>query len=501
MNQAGVVIGCIVLLMTAAGASGVKNAFQALFDSSEFARQVEVYRSYGSSSAGTIPDGAVTVDGDMTEERRDRIRELLERIWRAENLPRSTFQMTPEVLKQFEQLEHVEAVVPQVQLGCRVYIGDFVPDDEPQFAVIAGAGLASESMNRSLEAGKVLAGDDRDGILVHEFLAYQMGFHSDAQLQELIGQAMNLEVKVEGRLESLFRMMTGGGQDKAASQEKLILNAFVGLIAELDNTSLTEGQKTLLRSLLDSDLDSLRPANDVTTKKTYFVRGVYREGASDSLSRIFRQQLMGERVSLQLQRDEVEELQLLDPERQEFNGAVVLVDSTRNLQQVTEQLTDLGARHFSSLQIIDSINRNIDRSSWFVYGLAAAILLVAAIGISNTLIISVMERTPEFGIMKSLGAKDRDLVFLMMVEGAILGLFGAFCAVVISWLLSYVVQIFLVMYMEWETNGALTSLSLSFSAVPIALTFAIAVVVCSAASVAPAIRAARLDPVVAMQRT
>lgn len=503
MNQAGVVIGCIVLLMTASGASSVKDAFQALFDSSEFARQVEVYQSYGFDSSATVPEDAVLVEGEMDDERRARIRAALEKIWKSKNLKRSRFEITPEVVEQFEQIDHVDAVVPQVHLSCRAHVGNLKPDEEPLAAGVSGAGLATASMKRSLIAGAALGNDDRKGILVHEFFAYQLGFCSDSQLKDLIGQELSLEVKVEGRLRSMFRMFAGGGQDEStmASQENLFLQAFNGLITDLDKTSLSEPQKALLRGLLDSSMSSRRSASDVIVNKTYVVRGVYREGANSSLSRIFRQQLMGYHVRLQIHRDEVAELHLLNPDQQVFGSAIVLVDSTRNLPEITARLKSAGAHFFSSLQIIESINRNIDRSSWLVYGLAAAILLIAAIGISNTLMISVMERTPEFGIMKSLGAKDRDLVLLMIVEGVVLGVFGAFCAVVVSWLLSFAVQFFLTMYMEWETNGALSSLTMSFSAVPILLTFAIAIFVCAAASVVPAIRAARLDPVVAMQRT
>jgi hypothetical protein len=69
--------------MTAAGASGVREAFQALFDASEFARQVEVHQSYQSTEEP--PDHAIVVEGDISDERRERIRQSLIRTWKAEN--------------------------------------------------------------------------------------------------------------------------------------------------------------------------------------------------------------------------------------------------------------------------------------------------------------------------------------------------------------------------------------------------------------------------------
>ena len=130
-----------------------------------------------------------------------------------------------------------------------------------------------------------------------------------------------------------------------------------------------------------------------------------------------------------------------------------------------------------------------------------AILLTAAVGISNTLIISVVERTPEFGIMKSIGARDSHLLKLMIAEGAILGGIGAAIAILLSVLIGFLGQSLLKMYVESRMQTEVGGNLFQFSLLPALLILLISVTLCVTASLLPAWRAARLDPVVAMRRT
>ena len=521
MNQTGVVIGCIVLLMTAAGANGVRAAFQALFDSSEFARQIEVYQSW--NAIEDPPEGAVVVEGEMDDERRERIRNRLVQKWKNDNVERTRFTITREMIEEFEALDHVSAVVPNLYVPCSIRLHDEVEGtvvthrsseesvdavseelDDRIMAGLTAAGPPSPSMQRSLLCGELIKEDDRTGVLVHEFLAYQLGFQSDAEIRELPGQRLTIEWRIEGRIASMYHMFAERMQKitpEYLAKQMEFLQAFGRLMGDLDKTTLTDDQKKLLRGLITEQMESRRDKDDLIVEKTFTIRGVYRAGANQSLSRVFHQQLSGEHVDLQVHRKVASELKYLNPEDSDYYNVVIIAESTRHLKEITDRLKERGAGFYSALGIIDSINWQIEHNSWIVYGVAAAILLTAAIGISNTLIISVMERTPEFGTMKALGAKDRDLVRLMMIECAVLGLFGALCAVVLSWLLSFGIHYILQMYIENEIGGEITGALFNFTMLPILLTFAISTVVCSAASIAPAVRAARLDPVVAMQRT
>lgn len=168
---------------------------------------------------------------------------------------------------------------------------------------------------------------------------------------------------------------------------------------------------------------------------------------------------------------------------------------------MTEKLSEMKLQSQSSLLMLDSIDFQIQQSGWIVIGIAAAILLTSAIGISNTLMLSIVERTPEFGIMKSLGARDGDILKLMMAEGVILGFLGAAIATPLSLTLGFCGQSILKYYVESRTQTELAGSLFQFSLFHTGLILLISVFLCVTASILPAWRAARLDPVIAMRRT
>ena len=79
----------------------------------------------------------------------------------------------------------------------------------------------------------------------------------------------------------------------------------------------------------------------------------------------------------------------------------------------------------------------------FLGGIAAISLLVAGIGIMNIMIVSLMERTREIGIMKALGMKSRTVLLVFLCESAIIGLIGAVIGLASGWALANVVAIIL----------------------------------------------------------
>ncbi len=177
------------------------------------------------------------------------------------------------------------------------------------------------------------------------------------------------------------------------------------------------------------------------------------------------------------------------------------MDSSTQLQGVSDALEAKQFQPQSSLWMLEIIDQQIDENTWVVYGIALAILLTASVGISNTLMLSIVERTPEFGIMKSAGARDSHILKLMIVEGACLGFVGAAMAILLSLLIGYCGQPLLKMYVEFRTETDLAGSLFQFQFLPAVMILLISVSLCIVASLLPAWRAARLDPVVAMRRT
>jgi putative ABC transport system permease protein len=152
------------------------------------------------------------------------------------------------------------------------------------------------------------------------------------------------------------------------------------------------------------------------------------------------------------------------------------------------------------LSIISSVFSTIEL---FLAGIAAISLLVAGVGIMNIMIVSLMERTREIGILKALGMKSRTVLAIFISEAVIVGLLGAIFGIGLGWVLANVAaRVFTGGFAAAGGQGASSG---GFAITPVltptvllgAFGFGIAVSVIFA--IYPAWRASRLKPVDALR--
>ncbi|MGA2387072.1 MAG: FtsX-like permease family protein [Candidatus Bathyarchaeia archaeon] len=93
----------------------------------------------------------------------------------------------------------------------------------------------------------------------------------------------------------------------------------------------------------------------------------------------------------------------------------------------------------SSTAVLSLLSTIFGTIQLFLGGIAAISLLVAGIGIMNIMIVSLIERTREIGILKALGMKSRTVLSIFLGESAIIGLIGAFAGILSGWILANVV--------------------------------------------------------------
>jgi putative ABC transport system permease protein len=92
-------------------------------------------------------------------------------------------------------------------------------------------------------------------------------------------------------------------------------------------------------------------------------------------------------------------------------------------------------------ELLNSFKAILNILTVFLLGVAAISLLVGAIGITNTMYTSVLERTREIGIMKAIGAKNSDIMSIFLIESGLLGLVGGIIGVLLGYGLSKVVEL------------------------------------------------------------
>ena len=181
-----------------------------------------------------------------------------------------------------------------------------------------------------------------------------------------------------------------------------------------------------------------------------------------------------------------------------YEMAVVRVADPAQLTQVRTKITELGFGSFSIVDEIDQIRTAfliIDS----VLGLLGGIsLLVASFGIANTMIMSILERTREIGIMKAIGAEDREIKLIFFVEAAVIGVVGGVIGVLVAWGIDALANRLAYRFILKPQGASFIDF---FDLPPYLWLGAIlfAVIVSILAALYPASRAARIDPVRALR--
>jgi len=190
--------------------------------------------------------------------------------------------------------------------------------------------------------------------------------------------------------------------------------------------------------------------------------------------------------------------QLAAGETEGYLSAVIRVDDPVALTPVRQRLTELG---FGSFSIVDELEqlRTVFLILDSVLGLLGGIsLLVASFGIANTMIMSILERTREIGIMKAIGAEDREIKLIFFVEAAVIGLTGGVLGTLAAWVVDGIANRLAYRFVLKPQGASFVDF---FSLPPWLSGSAIlfAVVISILAALYPAARAARIDPVRALR--
>jgi putative ABC transport system permease protein len=175
----------------------------------------------------------------------------------------------------------------------------------------------------------------------------------------------------------------------------------------------------------------------------------------------------------------------------------VRANSPSQVEALEASIKNLGFNAFSLLDASKSL-----RTFFSVFDLLLGIfgslaLAVATLGIVNTLVMAILERRREIGVLKALGAADSDVQRLFFVEAGVMGLLGGILGVIFGWLLGRALTYGTNVYLHRQNLNSIELSSVPWWLVLSALGFA--VLVSLVAGLYPASRAAKLNPVDALR--
>jgi putative ABC transport system permease protein len=150
----------------------------------------------------------------------------------------------------------------------------------------------------------------------------------------------------------------------------------------------------------------------------------------------------------------------------------------------------------SPLEMQSTITETLNTMSIFLGAIAAISLIVGAVGISNTMFTSVLEKTKEIGIMKAIGAKNRDILFIFLFNSGMIGFVGGLGGVILGAVASGYIGM-----LVSGNGGGMARMFGSTALTPQLLVFAFlfSIILGMIAGVIPAYRASRLKPVDALR--
>ena len=178
-----------------------------------------------------------------------------------------------------------------------------------------------------------------------------------------------------------------------------------------------------------------------------------------------------------------------------YNRAQIYVDEIDNVKAVQNMVADMGFQVSSQMEWMESTKQQSSMIQAVLGGIGAVSLLVAAIGIANTMMMSIYERTKEIGVMKVLGCDMGNIRNMFLIESGVIGFMGGVIGIGFSYAISCVINRFVNMEAMNGLTGELSRIPpwLSLAAV------AFAIFVGMAAGFMPAMRAMKLSPLAAIR--
>lgn len=188
----------------------------------------------------------------------------------------------------------------------------------------------------------------------------------------------------------------------------------------------------------------------------------------------------------------------IDYKKEGYNQLSVKVENPQIVVDIAQQITDMGYQAYTPQSTVEGINSYFSTMQLVFGGVGAIALLVAAIGIANTMTMAIMERTREIGLMKAVGATNNNILAIFLGEAAGIGFLGGIGGVLVGWAICAVINA-LGGSMLATSDGMGTQLAASIPFWLPVFSIAFATLIGLISGLYPALNAATLVPVDALK--
>ncbi|WP_439628084.1 ABC transporter permease [Gemmata sp.] len=504
LTLVGVTVGTCAMAFSLALGLGMRAFIDTEFQSRDDFWRVVVHVDEPPADPKDAPPEKIAVRGDVSDARKERLSEALLDRYAATRQRKPPVPLTPEKVAAIAALPDVAEVRTYRSADGRVT----APGSDKPASAFTVSGALTDVQSRLL-AGRLPEPGAKE-IVVSELVLYDLGRGDDSDLERAIGLPVRLEV---GGIRNapplaLARALTGHlpGDDLTAAQLAVLEKVVGSLPAKLDAFDLTPAERLELQKLFTAkrDDDERPAASGATVADEFRVCGVVRV-----LTREDRKKLGPltpwevTRANVFLAPDTGGALFAKLPWTKEgaYYAADVRVRPGGDLPAAVAAIEGMGFRTFSAAKWFTSAKREVTLIAMGLNLFALIALFVAAVGITNTLVTSVVERTAEIGILRAIGATRAQIQGMFLTEGTFIGLLGSALGLALARALAVPADVWVQGIMQSQMEGE-TLHSTTIFVFPLWLwlaSVAFAVLLTTAAAYYPARRAARIHPIEALR--
>ena len=505
LTLVGVMVGTCALAFSLALGFGLRAFIEHEFKGREDFWRVVVTTSPPAPDPSEVPPEKSTVRGEMADERRERLREALVDRYVSTHIRKGALTLTPQKLAAIRALPDVAEIRTFRGGNGRVTTAGAI---KPATAYTVAGPL--NDLEPRLLIGRLPAKDTKE-VVISELVLYDLGWRDDADLERVLGRPITLAV---GGVQNapplaLARALLGRlpGDELTAAQTAVLEKLAAELPRRMDAFNLTSVERAELKQLLGArhDPDDERAFDSgITVSDSFRVCGVVRIVTREERKKrtpLEAWELVNGGAFLSPQAGDELFGRLPWVKNAAVDSADVRVRPGGDLPGTVAAIDAMGFRTISGAKWFASAKREVTLIAAGLNLFALIALFVAAIGITNTLVTSVVERTKEIGILRAVGATRGQILGLFLLEGTFIGLAGSLMGLALARGLAIPADRWVWKMIEKVAEGdkLLGRTVFTFPWWMYFAAVAFAVLVTTSAAYYPARRAARIHPIEALR--
>jgi len=361
-------------------------------------------------------------------------------------------------IQKVTQLKGVESAFPEVRFPAMIRF-----NEKEEFTLIQVLpAYACQSSLAKLRAGKPYTSDDVNSLIISDTMLHRMGIKNP---QEAIGQQIELLTLVLDY--SFFNLAN-------------IVSAIFGV----KDPNVTKSDKLPFSS----------------RKYSLTIVGVVERmgfgGAMPLRSDVFippgpSQQM--EKLSL----TSIWDFFQSKKQTKGYSAVSVRLSSAKYIEPIKKQIQNWGFKTFALLDQLEEMKRGFIFMDMFLFAIGMIAIVVASLGIINTMVMSILERYKEIGIAKAVGARDSDVKKIFLFEAGTIGFLGGIFGLALGWAVSILINQVVNYFLARQGIPYVNYFSFPWWLCLGAIAFS--VLVSLVAGIYPTMRAARVDPVAALR--